>query len=118
MPYAHSPAPLRWQADVGEPRSIMGGWFVGPDETGQAVVEYFGPDEMETTTAAYLDDLWSGSATHTAGIPRPQIKAAIAYWRPAAVVAVTAPHSPLAHVLSGFFGRPTFREGRVLAWRL
>jgi hypothetical protein len=118
VPFSHAPEPMRWQADTGEPGSLIGGWFVGPAENGQAVVEYFGPDEIENIAAVYLDDLWSGSPTDTAGIPRPQIRAAIAYWRPTAVVAVTSRGSRLGRVLSEFFGRPSFRVGQVLAWRL
>jgi hypothetical protein len=117
VPYSHAPEPMRWQADTGEPGSLIGGWFVGPDEAGQATVEYFGPNGAENPAAVYLDDLWSGSATVTAGVPRAQIRAAVAYWRPAAVVAVTSPGSRLGRVLSEFFGRPSFRVGQVLAWR-
>jgi hypothetical protein len=117
VPYSHQPETLRWQADTGEPRSFIGGWFVGPNLDGQATVEYFGPYVYCTTAALYLDDLWSGSATHTTGIPRPEISAALAYWRPAAIIAVTGPHSRLGRVMTRLFGRPTFRAGQVLAWR-
>jgi hypothetical protein len=116
VPYSHQPEALRWQADTGEPRSFIGGWFVGPNLNGQATTEYFGPYVYCTTAAMYLDDLWSGSATHKA-IPRPEISAALAYWRPAAIVAVTGPGSRLARVMTRLFGPPTFRAGRVLAWR-
>jgi hypothetical protein len=117
VPYSHQPEVLRWQADTGEPRSFIGGWFVGPNLQGQATVEYFGPYVYCTTAAKYLDDLWSGSATHTAGIPRPEISAALAYWRPAAIIAVTDPRSRLGRVMIRLFGPPAFRAGRVLAWR-
>jgi hypothetical protein len=117
VPYSHQPETLRWQADTGEPRSFIGGWFVGPNLDGQATVEYFGPYVYCTTAALYLDDLWSRSATHTTGIPRPEISAALAYWRPAAIIAVTGPHSRLERVMTRLFGRPTFRAGQVLAWR-
>jgi hypothetical protein len=113
--YSHSPDPMRWQADTGEPGSLMGGWFVGPNETGQATVEYYGPYDA-TFVTHYLDDLWAGEPTHTTGIPHPQINAALAYWRPSAIVAVTGPRSRLARVLSKLFGRPAFRVGQVLAW--
>jgi hypothetical protein len=116
VPYSHQPEVLRWQADTGEPRSFMGGWFVGPDLYGQATVEYFGPYDC-TTAAMYLDSLWTGARTRTTGIPRPQISAALAYWRPAAIVAVTGPDSPLARVMTKLFGRPAIRAGHVLAWR-
>ncbi len=117
VPYSHRPEPLRWQAATGQPASFEGGWFVGPASNGQATLEYFGPD-YGTPVAIYLDSLWARTPAHTSGIPRPQLTAALAYWRPAAVVAVTSRGSRLAHLLSKFFGRPTFRVGQVLAWRL
>jgi len=46
------------------------------------------------------------------------IRSDLAYWRPAAVVAVTSPGSRLGHYLIELFGSPTFRVGQVLAWRL
>jgi hypothetical protein len=116
VPYAHLPEPLRWQADTGEPDSIMGGWFVGPQPGGKAVVEYFGPHYC-TFAAIYLDDLWRGLPTPTTPVARGLINAALAYWRPAAIIAVTGPHSRLERVLTEFFGRPTLRAGQVLAWR-
>jgi hypothetical protein len=116
VPYSHCPEPLRWQAATGQPASFAGGWFVGPDADGQATVEYFGPD-YGTPVAIYLDSLWARTAAHSSGISRPELTAALAYWRPAAVVAVTSRGSRLAHVLSRFFGRPTFWVGRVLVWR-
>jgi len=116
VPYSHQPEVLRWQADTGEPRSFMGGWFVGPDLNGQATVEYFGPYDC-SVTARYLDELGTGSLTRTTDIPRPEINVALAYWRPAAIVAVTGPRSPLGRVMTELFGRPSIRAGQVLAWR-
>jgi hypothetical protein len=116
VPYSHQPAPMRWQAETGEPGSIMGGWFVGPDSAGQATVEYFGP--WDTTLASrYLNDLWAGSPTGTRGIPWSVMRAAIAYWRPAAIVAVTGARSRLGRAMTRIFGPPAVRAGRVLAWR-
>jgi hypothetical protein len=46
------------------------------------------------------------------------IRADIAYWRPAAVVAVTSRGSRLGRYLAGLFGPPTFAVDGVLAWRL
>jgi hypothetical protein len=115
VPYSHRPEPLRWQADTGEPRSLNGGWFVGPSPTGQALVEYFGPRRI-TAFVQYLDALWAGSSpavTPSSG----QIRADLAYLRPAAVVAVTSLGSPLAQSLTEIFGPPTFEVGQVLAWR-
>jgi hypothetical protein len=117
VPHSHFPQAMRWQADTGEPGSLIGGWFVGPNQNGQAAPEYFGSSYGILITIVYLDDLWAGSPTHTTGIPWPWISAALAYLRPAAVVAVTRRGSPLGRVLSRIFGPPTFRVGHVLAWR-
>jgi hypothetical protein len=115
IPYAHSPGALRWQATTGEPGSLIGGWFIGPSATGQAVAEYFGPPQT-TLAVQYLDNLWSGIPD--SDIPTSQeLLSAVAYWRPAAVVAVTSPRSKLGRLLAGLFGRPAFRAGSVLAWR-
>jgi hypothetical protein len=115
VPYSHRPELMRWQADTGEPGSFVGGWFVGPNQTGQATVEYFGPPTI-TAFFLYLDALWAGSSSVVSPSPS-QIPADLAYLRPAAVVAVTSRGSPLGHYLTGLFGQPTFGVGQVLAWR-
>jgi hypothetical protein len=115
VPYSHQPEPLRWQADTGQPGSLNGGWFVGPTRTGQATVEYFGPPRI-AKFFVYLDALWAGSSPAVTPSPR-QIRADVAYLRPAAVVAVTSLGSPLGRRLMELFGRPTFQVGQVLAWR-
>jgi hypothetical protein len=115
VPYSHRSQTLRWQADTGQPRSLIGGWFIGPDSSGQAAVEYFGPPTINTF-ALYLDALWSGSRPGS-GPPQPQIRADLDYLRPAAVVAVTSRGSALGRFLTGLFGQPSFQIKQVLAWR-
>jgi hypothetical protein len=116
VPYSHRTEPLRWQADTGEPGSLNGGWFVGPNQDGHATVEWFGPRKI-SNFLLYLDALWAGSS---AAVPPPsrQIRADLAYLRPAAVVAVTSRGSPLERFLYGLFGPPAVGVGDVLAWRL
>jgi hypothetical protein len=108
------PQVLRWQADTGEPASMIGGYFVGPNKEGRQMVYIPGPT---TTGSLYLDSLWNGQPGRSR-MPRGLIQSDLGYWRPAAVVAVTSPGSLLGHYLIGLFGRPTFRVGQVLAWRL
>jgi hypothetical protein len=108
------PEVLRWQADTGEPASMIGGYFIGPNKHGQQMVYVPGPT---TTVALYLDILWNEPA-HARLLPHDVIRSDLAYWRPAAVVAVTSPGSRLGHYLIELFGPPTFRVGQVLAWRL
>jgi len=112
VPTAIQTDALRWQADTGEPGSLIGGYFVGPAWNGQAYVEGDGV----RATATYLDQLWSGGPAP----PVPsgsQVEADLGAWRPAAVVAVTSPGSSLGRYLQLLFGPPSFRSGSVLAWR-
>jgi hypothetical protein len=119
VPYSQFPEAMRWQADTGQPRSLMGGWFVGPDPEGQATPEYYGSanSEFVTEAAVYLDSLWAGTP-NSPRIIHEQIDVMLGYWQPTAIVAVTSPRSRLGVVLTRLFGRPAFRVRRVLAWRL
>jgi hypothetical protein len=112
VPTATLTSALRWQADTGEPSSLIGGYFVGPAWNGQAYVEGNGV----AVTAQYLDRIWSGGPLAPAPA-RSQVKSDLDNWRPAAVVAVTRLDSPLGHYLVGLFGRPPIQSGSVLAWR-
>jgi hypothetical protein len=112
VPTATLTEALRWQADTGQPGSLIGGYFTGPASNGQAYVDGNGP----AATARYLDGLWSGPAIAAPG--RSQVRADLNAWRPAAVVAVTRLSSPLGRYLVGLFGRPRVRSGSVLGWRL
>jgi hypothetical protein len=114
MPLQRYTQALRWAADTGEPGSLIGGYFIGPNSSGQQVIFIRGP---ETAAAQHLDSLWNGSPPPTP-LPRGLIRADLAYWRPAAVVAVTRWASPVGHFLARLFGRPTMQVGSVLAWRL
>jgi hypothetical protein len=109
---AHTMA-MRWQADTGEPGSMIGGYYLGPAPG----TRYAMFDPMPARqTAEYMDMLWSGTAAASdSGVA--SIRAALAVWRPAAVVAVTSPGSPMGRVLIKLLGRPGFRVGAVLAWR-
>ena len=105
---------MRWQADTGDPASIIGGYFIGPGKSGQQEIYIPGPG---TTAAQYLDDLWTGPPPSDP-LPSGLIRADIAYWRPAAVVAVTSRGSRLGRYLTGLLGPPAFAVSNVLAWRL
>jgi hypothetical protein len=115
VPWSHRDETMRWQADTGQPGSLMGGWFVGPNRTGRSSVEYFGPTSI-TVFFVYLDALSDGSPPARAP-SRAQIRADLAYLRPDAVVAVTSRGSPLGHFLTSLFGQPAVQVGRMLGWR-
>jgi hypothetical protein len=128
---------MRWQADTGQPPSIVGGYFIGPGAGGQA---YIGGTGV-SPTAWYLDQLWAAGlapaspfagAAVAAGLPIAtpagpasvgdippvsQVRAELAAWHPAAVVAVTAASSPLAGYLVRLLGPPTVQSGMMIAWR-
>jgi hypothetical protein len=113
VPYALIPQPLRWQADTGEPGSMIGGDFIAFNSRGRvARAGQLG----QTRTATYLNGLWAGSAPARAPSPA-RVRADFAAWRPAAIVAVTGRDSPLARFLSDRFGPPTCEIGSVVAWR-
>ena len=102
---------MRWQADTGEPRSMIGGYFVGPGPTGERTFS-IGPTQH---AAEYLNRLWSGQAPF---LRAALVRSALAYWRPAAVVALTRKGSRLEQFLTGLLGPPTFGVRKVLVWRI
>ncbi len=113
-PYSGTSAVMRWQADTGEPASMIGGDFIAPNQPGRQ--GRAGRSGM-TPTSYYIDYLYEGDYTE----PEPsaaQIRADLAGWDPAAVVAVARPASPLGRFLIRLFGQPTTHIGSVLGWRL
>ena len=125
IPVVSYTAPLRWQADTGAPSSMYGGYFMGPTWNGQPATDGNGL----SSEAQYLNQLWAQSsgvsvatvATLPANGLYPdvvQMRAQIAAWKPAAVVAVTSLHSALGQYLTGLLGRPAVIAGGVLGWRL
>ena len=113
IPDNHFSQPMRWEADTGEPASMIGGFFLGPNQSGQTKVSP-GPAGAD---ALYLDPLWTGK-TPSVRQSLAQIRADIANWRPAAVIDVLRRQSRLGPVLAGLLGRPAFRVGQLLVWRL
>jgi len=107
---AHSEV-MHWQADTGEPGSMVGGYFLGPGPNGQATFGMGGPQHYAAT---YLNQLWAGRTRQTR---LALVRSAMAYWQPAAVVAVTREGTVLGHFLIRLLGPPTFVVGRLLVWR-
>jgi hypothetical protein len=104
---------MRWQADTGEPGSMIGGYYLGPAPGTRDAM--FDPMPARLT-AKYMDNVWAGTAAaNDSGVA--SIRAALAVWQPAAVVAVSSPGSPMGRVLIKLLGRPGFRVGAVLVWR-
>jgi hypothetical protein len=105
---------LRWQADTSRPQSLIGGYFLGPSASGQAVF-YFSNRSEQADVAKYLNALWKGQRPRSPSIK--EIHAVFGYWRPAAIVVVASPRSPAVRVLTQLFGGPASHVGEVFSWR-
>jgi hypothetical protein len=135
VPMSTFTEPLRWQADTGEPRSLVGGYFMGPGPHGRGYIDGKGTPPA----GVYLNAMWvfsqagrpqaaGGRAPNappsaTGSLPvksvtstkmREQIRA----WKVSAVVAVTTPGSRLGRYLTAILGSPTVMTGDMTAWRI
>jgi len=135
IPMSTFTEPLRWQADTGEPGSLVGGYFMGPAWNGRGYVDGNGTP----AASLYLNAMWLKSSSGLpssliAGVPASAypgsasfvgikavtdtaMRAQIAAWRVTVVVAVAKPDSRLGRYLTVLFGRPA-AAGDVLAWRV
>jgi len=111
VPLISQTSAMRWQADTGEPRALVGGYFVTASHAGQAIFSI----GSTTYAAEYLNQLSSG---RTRLQRYTLVRSALAYWRPAAIVAVTQNASRLTQFLIRMLGPPAFRIGTVVVWRL
>ena len=127
--------PLRWQAQTGEPRSLVGGYFIGPAWNGRSYIDGNGPPDAEQ----YLNAMWMfsqaglptalavdvppnatpGSAgyVHVKAVTDAKMRKQIRAWRVSAVVAVARPGSRLGRYLTVLLGPPAVENGDILAWR-
>ena len=135
VPMSTFTEPLRWQADTGQPRSLVGGYFMGPAANGHAYTNGSGLPQA----GRYLNILWTESLSGlpvalTGGVPLSAdpgsssyvriaavsdatMRAQIAAWHVSAVVAVVVRNSVLAEYLTSLFGPPAVVSGDVMAWR-
>jgi hypothetical protein len=135
LPRPSETLPLRWFADSGEPSAMIGGYFIGTGEGGQARL---GP-QMSRRVPEYLNYLWSegvplsspyraeadiasGEWTYLSkrGWPVPHTQAALAAmasWRTQAVVADAKVSSPLGIYLVQLLGPPSVQVDDLIAWR-
>ncbi len=135
IPMSTFTEPMRWQADTGEPGSLVGGYFMGPAWDGKAYIDGEGTPQA----GRYLNFLWaesgaglpagldtgipasayarSGSLLPVKAVSLQQMRAQIAAWRVAAIVAVAARNSVLGDYLTVLLGPPQVAAGDVLAWR-
>jgi hypothetical protein len=136
VPMSTFTEPLRWQADTGEPRSLVGGYFMGPGPHGRGYIDGNGTPPA----SAYLNALWSFSQAGTIPPPRTlpagasapgatgdlparsvtdaEMREQIRAWKVSAVVAVARPGSRLGRYLTALLGSPAVATGGVTAWRV
>ena len=116
---------LRWQADTGQPGSLVGGYYMGSTWSGLAATDGNGL----SSEAMYLNQLWAKSAgvsvASVATLPVNQIypddaqmRAQFRGWKISAIVADTRLKSAFGHYLTGLLGKPTVKAGQILGWRL
>ena len=104
---------MGWQAETGVPGSMVGGGaLIEPNRSGQATSYIYN----RRPTAKYLEALYVGLPGGRAP-SRAQVRADLAYWHPAAIVAVTTANTRLARYLTAEFGPPTIEVGDMLAWQ-
>jgi hypothetical protein len=134
IPMSTFTEPLRWQADTGQPASLVGGYFMGPAKNGHAYTD----GEGMSQAARYLNFLWAEPGNDlptplSAGVPASayptsrsyiavkavtdeQMIAQIEGWHVTAVVAVASRTSFLAYYLTSLLGPPSAVAGDVMAW--
>jgi hypothetical protein len=134
VPMSTFTEPLRWQADTGQPATLVGGYFMGPAWNGHAYTDGNGLPQA----ARYLNFLWSESgaglpASLTGGVPASadpaspsfvrilavddkRMLAQIAAWHVTAVVAVTVKNSILGNYLINLLGPPSVVVGDIMGW--
>jgi len=134
VPMATFTEPLRWQADTGQPATLVGGYFMGPAGNGRAYTDGNGLSQA----GRYLNFLWAESgaglpASLTGRVPPSadptspsfvrieavngkRMLAQIAAWHVTAVVAVTVRNSILGNYLTNLLGPPSVVTGTVMAW--
>jgi hypothetical protein len=115
LSYSQNAEAMRWQADTGQPGSLVAGWFLGPTPSGRATSSYWGP-RFTVRTVLCLDALWKGAAAPSRGCAT-DLRLALGYWHPAAVVADTGPGTPLGRFLIKLLGKPAIQDGQLLGWR-
>ncbi len=110
---------MEWQATSGVPISLVGGYCIVPDRSGQAVecdtYRVLTPDEHLTLIRI---DLLSMNKHGDLDPPAVAMASTITDLRPAAILAAASSQSLLGRYLTSFFGRPTVRSGQMLGWRL
>jgi hypothetical protein len=136
IPMSTFTEPLRWQADTGEPGSLVGGYFMGPARNGRGYTDGNGTPAAglslnaiwtlsqrglpKALTGGLPPNAYRGSAGYVPvkGVTNTKMREQIKAWRVSAVVAVAKRNSRLGQYLTALLGRPAIATGDVLAWRI
>ena len=114
FPYSAATQVMTWAGVSDEPRTMIGGDFIAPNQPPH--LSRAGRSAL-TPTTIYIDDMWLRSP----GPVRPsnaQIAQDLAKMKPQAVVAVASPQYRVGRFLIQLFGPPTTHIGSVIGWRL
>ena len=114
LPYSQQGEAMLWQADTGQPASLVAGWFLGPNAGGHGDDAWWGPGTIHQTVEC-VDALWRGAPAESGCAT--DLSAALRYWHPGAVVADTSPQTPEGRFLIGVLGPPAVRDAALLGWR-
>jgi hypothetical protein len=107
--------PMRWYADTGIPQVMIGGDFIDASVKGH---QSRSGRAGKTLFGDYLNQLWTNTPNPGPVPTMAQVRAQMAAWKPAAIVANIAETTPLGKYLIEVFGLPTIHDGQTLAWRL
>ncbi len=107
-----------WQALSGKDISIAGGYCITQAANGRAAsCDTKGTLTSDQQTVLLRLHWVSLGVPHFAPAPA-TMRAALAAWRPAAVITTGGILSPLSRYLVSVLGPPTLRRGQILGWRL
>jgi hypothetical protein len=110
---------MEWQAMSNVPVSLVGGYCIVRAPSGHAVMcdgrQMLDPAQHTTLTG--INRLAAGELS-ASGPSHAEMAAAIAAWRPSAVVTAAGRNSRLGRYLIRFFGPPSVRRGSMLGWRI
>ena len=105
--------PMRWYAEHGLPRHMIGGDFI--DAAAKGRISRSGRT-AETVVGQYLNALWEKLSNPGPAPTEAQVRAQMAAWHAAGIVADAPPDTAIGQYLLKIFGPPTERYGRCLAW--
>lgn len=116
-PWGGTAQVMRWQADSGYPRYMIGGDFIQPNEPGRTA-RSGRATYTDNPLAMYINALYANQFKITLQPTPAQVDADMATMKPNAVVAVTSLGTPLGQYLEYLFGPPNTQYGQVLGWKL